>query len=735
MANGSSMVPPEDVPGPALVSVLIPCRGAAEGLAAAIDSVLAQSYRAYEVLVCGGCLAGDASYPPAANVRPALGHAVTGAAALDRGLGSCEGTAVVVLDVTDRLLPDALAVGVAALEAHPECAIAFGRHRVLSNDGAVQSGWQPVGRIPGDHYLALIRGDYPVAVSAGFMYRRNALELVGVGDSSLEPSLHLDLCARILRHRPAHFHGVPVAERLHDPARRDPVSQFTSSARVLRAQRDDLAADRRVTRAYRTGMVRLAQRHGLELFEEVRVSVRSQRWGKAAGAGRALARYLLAVLRHYPRALPAVAGACLLPPATARSSTLRQLDACVVRAARRPSSSSLHQIRESVRTLVPASAVLAVAQETDEDDLELEGREVRPFSLVQSAALPPLLERLEELRTEGADFLLVPHMAFWWLEHYCPELHSFLDASFRRLWADEHCLIYQLEGSASPSSRALVTGFFSFGRGAATAGDVLARDVVCQWLDEAGLAYDVAVAPPFVGGVNWRRVDPDRYSHVVFVCGPYLDNRGQRALFRRFEGRRLIGLNLSMPVGDGAHPFDVLIERDHRVGGRPDITLCSRPPRVPVVGVCLREHAEGTREAHAAVRRLVESAEMAVVDIDTRLDANTTGLRSAAEVESLLARMDVVVTTRLHGMVLSLKHGVPVVAIDPEVGGHKIRQQAETLGWPIVLTVDALSDEALVDSLAFCLTDEARTRARECAEGGLADLGQVRQSFMAQLQA
>ena len=55
---------------------------------------------------------------------------------------------------------------------------------------------------------------------------------------------------------------------------------------------------------------------------------------------------------------------------------------------------------------------------------------------------------------------------------------------------------------------------------------------------------------------------------------------------------------------------------------------------------------------------------MAVVAIDTRLDANRTGLRTPAQVESLIARTDVVVTTRLHGLVLALKNGVPAVAID-----------------------------------------------------------------------
>ena len=54
--------------------------------------------------------------------------------------------------------------------------------------------------------------------------------------------------------------------------------------------------------------------------------------------------------------------------------------------------------------------------------------------------------------------------------------------------------------------KALVAGWFSFPEMGATAGDVLVRDVVCGWLDEAGCPYDVAVADPFTNGVDWQTV-------------------------------------------------------------------------------------------------------------------------------------------------------------------------------------------------------------------------------------
>ncbi|PYV07534.1 MAG: polysaccharide pyruvyl transferase family protein, partial [Acidobacteria bacterium] len=69
--------------------------------------------------------------------------------------------------------------------------------------------------------------------------------------------------------------------------------------------------------------------------------------------------------------------------------------------------------------------------------------------------------------------------------------------------------------------RALVAGWFSFEGMGATAGDLLVRDVVCEWLNRAGCPYDLALAKPFPGGVDWQTADAGAYSHVVFVCGPF----------------------------------------------------------------------------------------------------------------------------------------------------------------------------------------------------------------------
>ena len=60
--------------------------------------------------------------------------------------------------------------------------------------------------------------------------------------------------------------------------------------------------------------------------------------------------------------------------------------------------------------------------------------------------------------------------------------------------------------------KVLVTGWFSFEQMGASAGDLLARDLVCSWLENAACNYDVAVASPFSDGIDWRDSHANDYS-------------------------------------------------------------------------------------------------------------------------------------------------------------------------------------------------------------------------------
>ena len=288
--------------------------------------------------------------------------------------------------------------------------------------------------------------------------------------------------------------------------------------------------------------------------------------------------------------------------------------------------------------------------------------------------------------------------------------------------------------------KTLLAGWFSFEQMGATAGDLMARDLACQWLESAGCAVDIAVAAPFTGGVDWQTTEPSQYSHVVFVCGPFGNGWPIPEFLDRFPGARRIGLNLTMLESlEAWNPFELLWERDSSRAARPEIAFLSEQPKVPVVGVVLvhaqLEYKSGLHQAaNDAIRRLTDTRPMAVVPIDTRLDVNATGLRTPAEVESLIARMDVVLTTRLHGTVLALKNGVPAIAIDPIAGGAKIRRQTDTIGWPLCFNADNLDDLTLMQAFEHCLTAEARECARGCADRARVEVARTRTEFVSALR-
>ncbi len=287
----------------------------------------------------------------------------------------------------------------------------------------------------------------------------------------------------------------------------------------------------------------------------------------------------------------------------------------------------------------------------------------------------------------------------------------------------------------------LVAGWFSFEGMGTTAGDLLSKDVVCDWLAQAGISFDVAMAPPFQGGINWQTANPDFYTHVIFVCGPFGNGWPVTDFLEHYKSCKLIGLNLTMLQDIKEwNPFDILYERDSSEQANPDLSIAASPVKVPVVGLIKSHKQKEYREralqdkAHSVIEEFLQNRELAVVEIDTRLDENKTGLRTPAEIESLIARMDVVISTRLHGTVLALKHEVPVVPIDPISGGAKIERQVSELGWPILLYGESLTQEKLSQAFEYCLTEEAKQKARACIEAARKRLWNIRQELISQLQ-
>lgn len=296
-------------------------------------------------------------------------------------------------------------------------------------------------------------------------------------------------------------------------------------------------------------------------------------------------------------------------------------------------------------------------------------------------------------------------------------------------------------GGSSGRSRVLLTGYFSFDGNVTTAGDLLAGEVAGDWLDRADVQFDVALAPKYGDGVDWERADPRDYTHLLWVCGPMTRGPRQTALRERFAACRLVALDVSRldELGDWS-PYHAIVERDSATVARPDISVLAGPERElpPVAGLALiagqREYGErGRHDAVAeAFAGLIAARELAVVSIDTVIKPGRAGRRTPGEVEALLARMDVVLTNRLHGLALAIKHAVPVVAVDAVQGGAKLSRQGAALGWP-VLGVESAGLEALQRGLDFCLRAEGRQAAAAARERALAGAAAVEAEFLAAL--
>jgi hypothetical protein len=270
--------------------------------------------------------------------------------------------------------------------------------------------------------------------------------------------------------------------------------------------------------------------------------------------------------------------------------------------------------------------------------------------------------------------------------------------------------------------RVLLAGWFSFLHGEVTAGDALALEAVRGALGTQGIGYDVAWSPVFrPDGLSLEDAAPDGYTHLVFVCGPVHGPR-IRELHIRYAGCRRIAVGVSVidPADPAVTGFDLVLARDG-AGGPPRRDLAAVPEvaRVPVVGVILAtgqgEYGERRRHGEVSGRLTgwLARHDCARLPLDTRLDRDDWTLcASAAAFTAVLARLDLVVTTRLHGLVLALRQGVPVLAVDPVAGGGKVTAQAAAWDWPAVVPAERAHDRVLDTWWEWCLSPEGGGAAR-----------------------
>ncbi len=282
-------------------------------------------------------------------------------------------------------------------------------------------------------------------------------------------------------------------------------------------------------------------------------------------------------------------------------------------------------------------------------------------------------------------------------------------------------------------TRALLTGWFSFADVVATVGDELAALTVTGWLDDLGVPYDVAWAPFLDRPVDWQQVDPTSYTHLVFVGGPLTDHPLLRELARRFADVQRWALNVSVIDQAACRLFHRVWERDSTHTVRADLAAGAPVQHAPLVAVAVAPQQDEYRESTAADRVTAAICRWLgerrhpwfEVEVDQYRDGY---VRTPAQVESLIARADVVVTSRLHAMVRAIRLGVPPIVCDPIIGGAKVTRQAERLGWPAVLPAEQVSATALDAEFERCRSGAlvpALAHARRTAQADISQVGEL----------
>ena len=138
---------PKNKPQLPLVSVVMPVRNAAEFVSDAIESILNQSYRYFELIVVDDAST-DGSWKhinraakahpnkmKTIRLRTQLGHG--GDSAANVGIMHAKGKYIARMDADDVALPERLELQVRYMQSHPECAVLGSNAHVINKAGEI----------------------------------------------------------------------------------------------------------------------------------------------------------------------------------------------------------------------------------------------------------------------------------------------------------------------------------------------------------------------------------------------------------------------------------------------------------------------------------------------------------------------------------------------------------------------------------------------------------------------
>ncbi len=203
-----------------LISVIIPCYKGEQFIGEAIESVLAQTYQNFEIIVVDDGSPDDSvlivnQYVKDSRVKYVYQENQGVAAARNRGIQKSVGACLVFLDQDDRLLPNAFEIGLRSLKDHSNCGFVFGQSYLTNAKGApliYASLERAASGEPSCDYEALIGGTGPtICPPSVILFRRSVVEQVGGFNPAFGMADDYDIYLNVVKQVPIHFHGAVIA--------------------------------------------------------------------------------------------------------------------------------------------------------------------------------------------------------------------------------------------------------------------------------------------------------------------------------------------------------------------------------------------------------------------------------------------------------------------------------------------------------------------------------------------
>jgi glycosyltransferase involved in cell wall biosynthesis len=301
------------------VSIVIPAYRASRDIATALDSVFAQTFADFEVIVVNDGSPDSveleaALQPYRARIRYVTQDNRSAGAARNHGIGVARGACIALLDADDRWMPEFLRQQMSHLDAHPECDLVY-CDAILTGDSPLAGRrFMEMAPSSGEVTLHSLIAQRSTIIPSTVVVRRAALVSVGLFDESLRRGQDFELALRMAHHGATiqYQRHVLVERRLRaDRLPGDAITQLQRAIAVLErfGRGTDLGPSART--AVRVRLMALAD--GIEIEQGKR---------RLLEGNFAAARYHLAAPRRQPVKLRLARVALRVAPRLVRSCCL-----------------------------------------------------------------------------------------------------------------------------------------------------------------------------------------------------------------------------------------------------------------------------------------------------------------------------------------------------------------------------------------------------------------------------